>query len=193
MHVKVTVHGAQGARVLQGKAHGKLRLSIAAMRLLSLCFIASILWHLWDWWRDGERVVRLLGTWYGKDLSGMQAWQRHAALGLDLSILALVIVAVAYCWRFLATLQQGAGFTEHGLRFLKCCAWWGLASEALSLAARPLRSYLLTLHLPPPAREWRWSVQSADIQSVILCLSLLMFAMMFSWALEIAEENKGFV
>jgi hypothetical protein len=158
-----------------------------------MVFFGSVLWHLWDWWRDGERVIRLLGNWYGKDLSGMQAWQRHAAMGLDLLALALLVVAVVYCWRFLGTLQQRTGFTANGVRFLKHCAWWGLASEGLSLVARPVRSYLLTLHLPPPAREWRWTVQSADIQSVILCLSLLMFAMMFAWAIEIAEENRGFV
>lgn len=184
---------APGASFHGSGAYAKLRLAIAAMRLLSLGFIASVLWHILEWWLDSERVVRLLGNWYGKDLSGMQAWQRHAAMGLDLLALALVVVAVVYCWRFLGTLQERTGFTERGLQFLMRCAWWGLAGEAVSLLARPLKSYVLTLHLAPAAREWRWSLQSADIQSVILCLSLLMFALMFSWALEIAEENRGFV
>jgi hypothetical protein len=31
------------------------------------------------------------------------------------------------------------------------------------------------------------------VQSAILCVALLMFALMFSWALEIAEENRSFV
>lgn len=174
-------------------AYAKLRIAIAAMRLLSLGFLASVLWHIQDWWLDGERVVRVLGYWWGKDLGAMQAWQRHASMALDLLDLALVAVAVAYCWRFLATLQSRTGFTDTGLRQLMRCAWWGLASEAVSLLARPVKSYLLTLHLPMAEREWRWSLQSGDLQSLILCLSLLMFALMFSWALEIAEENRGFV
>lgn len=174
-------------------AYAKLRIAIAAMRLLSLGFLASVLWHIQDWWLDGERVVRVLGYWWGKDLGAMQAWQRHASMALDLLDLALVAVAVAYCWRFLATLQERSGFTDRGLKQLMRCAWWGLASEAVSLLARPVKSYLLTVHLPMAEREWRWSLQSGDLQSLILCLSLLMFALMFSWALEIAEENRGFV
>lgn len=193
MQASTTHASAHGAAFQSSSAYAKLRLAIAAMRLLSLGFIASVLWHILDWWLDGERVVRLLGNWYGKDLIGMQAWQRHASMGLDLLDLALVVVAVVYCWRFMGTLQERSGFTERGLQYLMRCAWWGLASEAVSLLARPLKSYVLTLHLPLAAREWRWSLQSADLQSLILCLSLLMFALMFSWALEIAEENRGFV
>lgn len=174
-------------------AYAKLRMAIAAMRLLTVGFVVSVFWQIQAWWLDGERVMRLLGSVYGKDLQGMAAWQRHAAMGLDLLALALVVVAVVYCWRFLGTLKTRHGFTEAGLQHLMRCAWWGLGSEALSLLSRPVKSGVLTWHLPLAEREWRFSLQSADIQSIILCLCLLMFGLMFSWALEIAEENQGFV
>lgn len=174
-------------------AYAKLRLAVVAMRVLTVGFVVSVFWQIQAWWLDGERVMRLMGAIYGKDLQAMAAWQRQAAMALDVLALALVVVAVIYCWRFLATLQQRQGFTAVGLQHLMRCAWWGLASEAVSLLSRPLKSALLTWHLPLAEREWRFSLQSADIQSVMLCLALLMFGLMFSWALEIAEENQGFV
>jgi hypothetical protein len=68
-----------------------------------------------------------------------------------------------------------------------------LACEALSVLSRPLQSYLLTLHLEPANRQWRWAFHSADVQSVILCLALVIFALMYAWTLEVAEENRSFV
>jgi len=174
-------------------AFAKLRVAAWAMRLLSAGYLVSVFWHIQDWWLDGERVTRLMGDYYGKNLSGMQAWQRLAAMGVDLAALALPVVAVVYCWRFLGTLQQKTSFTETGVRYLMRCAWWGAACEVLSLVSRPFKSYLLTLHLSPADQQWRWSLQSGDVQSAILCVALLMFALMFSWALEIAEENRSFV
>lgn len=171
-------------------AFAKLRIAAWAMRLLSAGYLVSVFWHIQDWWLDGERVILLTGNFYGKDLSGMQAWQRLAAMGVDL---ALLVVAVVYCWRFLGTLQQKTSFTETGVSYLMRCAWWGSACEVLSLVSRPFKSYLLTLHLSPADQQWRWSLQSGDVQSAILCVALLMFALMFSWALEIAEENRSFV
>jgi hypothetical protein len=174
-------------------AFSKLRIAAWVMRLLSAGYLVSVFWHIQDWWLDGERVARLMRNFLGKDLSAMQSWQRLAAMGVDLAALALLVMAVAYCWRFLGTLQQKTGFTEKGVGYLMRCAWWGLACELLSLISRPFKTYLLTLHLSPADQQWRWSLQSGDVQSAILCVALLMFAMMFSWALEIAEENRSFV
>jgi hypothetical protein len=174
-------------------AYAKLRIAAQAMRVLSAAYLVSVFWHIQDWWLDGERVARLVGNAYGKDLSAMQAWQRLAAMGVDLAALGLLVVAVVYCWCFLGTLQQKTSFTETGVGYLMRCAWWGSACEVFSLVSRPLKSYLLTLHLSPTDQQWRWSLQSGDVQSAILCVALLMFALMFSWALEIAEENRSFV
>ena len=174
-------------------AFAKLRIAAWTMRLLSAGYLVSVFWHMQDWWLDGARVIRLMGNYLGKDLSAMQDWQRMAAMGVDLAALALLVVAVVYCWRFLGTLQQKTSFTDTGVRYLMRCAWWGLACEVLSLVSRPFKTYLLTMHLSPSDQQWRWSLQSGDVQSAILCVALLMFALMFSWALEIAEENRSFV
>jgi hypothetical protein len=178
---------------MHSAAFAKLRIAAWVMRLLSAGYLVSVFWHIQDWWLDGERVARLMGNFLGKDLSAMQSWQRLTAMGVDLAALALLVMAVAYCWRFLGTLQQRTGFTETGVGHLMRCAWWGLACELLSLISRPFKTYLLTLHLSPTDQQWRWSLQSGDVQSAILCVALLMFALMFSWALEIAEENRSFV
>jgi hypothetical protein len=157
----------------------KLRGAVFAMRLLSAAYLVLVAWYIQNWWLDGDKVVRLKGYHFGLDLGAMQAWQRHAAMGLD-------VVA----W---ASLVHKTQFPGIGAQDLLRCAWWGLACEALSVLSRPLQSYLLTLHLEPANRQWRWAFHSADVQSVILCLALVIFALMYAWTLEVAEENRSFV
>lgn len=171
----------------------KLRGAVFAMRLLSATYLVVVAWYIQNWWLDGEKVVRLNGYHYGLDLGAMQAWQRYAAMGLDVVAWAMLAVAVWFGWRFLASLVHKTQFPGVGAHNLLRCAWWGLACESLSVLSRPLQSYLLTLHLEPVDRQWRWAFHSADLQSVILCVALIIFALMYAWTLEVAEENRSFV
>ena len=72
-------------------------------------------------------------------------------------------------------------------------AWLAVACEAAALLFRPVQSWLLTAHLHVDERLFKWRFMPADLQAIILCGALLMFALVYLWALEIAEENKGFV
>jgi hypothetical protein len=49
------------------------------------------------------------------------------------------------------------------------------------------------MHLPVAEQVWKWSYRSTDLLTAMFCLSLLMFAYVFTWTMEVAEENRSFV
>ena len=171
----------------------KLRLTAQVLRFLSAGYAAWSLWRILAWWLDAERVARSMGSYLQRDLSGMASWQPLAALGLDLLTWALLLAAVVYCWMFLGHLRSSPGFTAQGASQLMRCAWLAIACEAAALLFRPMQSWLLTAHLGVADRLYQWQFRPADLQAIILCGALLMFALVYVWALEIAEENKAFV
>lgn len=177
----------------QSAALVKLQIATWALRLLSGMYTAWTLWNIQNWWLDGERVTRDMGRYLERNLAGMDHWQRLACLGIDVVAWLMLLTAVVYGWKFMSNLANQAGPTHLGANALKRCAYWATACELYSIATRPLNTWLLTLHLDAPQRVWRWAMQSHDIQSLMLCLVLLIAALMLSWALEIAEENRSFV
>ena len=181
------------ANAVPGLAYAKLRFTAQCLRLLGAGYAAWVLWQILRWWLDGERVIRLMGSYLRRDLSAMADWQRLAALSLDLLAWALLLAAVVYAWKFLGNLRNSAVFSERGAQQLMRCAWLASACEATTLLLRPLQSLLLTAHLSPAEQVFQWQFRSADLQAIILCGALLMFALVYHWAFEIAEENKGFV
>lgn len=178
---------------VRSPAHAKLRITAQALRVLSVSYAAWVLWKILSWWLAPERVARELGSYWQRDLSGMARWQPLAALGLDLLAWALLLAAVVYCWKFLGQLRSGAGFTAQSARQMMRCAWLAIACEAVVLLFRPVQSWLVTAHLPVDERLFQWQFRSVDLQAILFCGALLVFALVYLWALEIAEENKGFV
>ena len=176
-----------------GAARLKLRRLAQLMRVLSAAYAAWVLWRIVDWWTNAELVKRGMGNYLKLDLSALTASQRMAAMGLDLLVWLLLLVAVVYCWKLLACLLKDQGFTEAAAHSLMHCAWWALACQTLTVLSRPLHTWFLTWHLPAAEQVFRWRFAATDLQGVLLCLALLMFAYLFSWVLEVAEENRGFV
>lgn len=184
---------AAGAASTLGSARAKLRRLAHLLRVLSGAYVVWVLYQIVVWWTDATAVQKNMGSYLKVDLSGMAASQRMAAMGVDLVAWALLLVAVAYCWKLLACLLKDQGFTEAAAQHLMRCAWWGLACEVLTVLTRPLNSWCLTWHLPAAEQVFKWRFLTDDLQAVLLCLALLMFAYLFSWVLEVAEENRGFI
>lgn len=174
-------------------ARDKLRFTAQSLRLLSAGYAAWSLWRILNWWLDTERVARQMGSYLQRDLSGMASWQPLAALLLDLLAWGLLLAAVVYCWKFLGHLRSSPGFTGQGAKQLMRGAWLAIACEAAVLLFRPMQSWLLTAHLNVAERLYQWQFRPTDLQAIILGGALLMFALVYLWAFEIAEENKGFV
>jgi hypothetical protein len=171
----------------------KLQATSWALRLLSGVYAAWALWNIQNWWLNAERVSRHMGTYLERDLSGMERWQRLACLGVDLVAWAMLLAAVVFGWKFMGNLANKVWPSQVGAKALMRCAYWASACELYSIVTRPLNTWLLTSHLDPEQRVWRWAVQTHDVQSLILCLVLVVSALMLSWALAIAEENRSFV
>ncbi|NMM37955.1 MAG: hypothetical protein HHJ09_10630 [Glaciimonas sp.] len=181
------------ANTFHGSACIKLRFTAQCMRLLSAGYAAWVLWQILNWWLDAERLMRLAGGYLNRDLSGMATWQRMAALSLDMVAWTLLLAAVIYCWKFLGNLRNSASFSGQGAHQFMRCAWLAIACETVTLLSRPLQSYFITAHLSAAEQVFQWQFRASDLQGIILCLALLMFALVYAWALEIAEENKGFI
>lgn len=171
----------------------KFRLSAHALRLCTVGYAFWVLWQILLFWTDAKQVVSGFSKYLGKDLGAMADWQRWVGAGLDLFAWTFLLVAVAYAWQFLSSLKNGTVFTTVGARGLIRCAVWGLACQLLTLALRPLISFVMSVHLAADEQVYRWSFHSSDLLGVILCFALLVFALVYGWALEIADENKGFV
>ncbi|NVO07485.1 MAG: hypothetical protein HXX19_16895 [Rhodoferax sp.] len=184
-------HGSESApthpamRKLQRLAH--------LVRWVSVGYAAWVLWNILDWWLDADKVATNYGNFIHRDLSALAASPRYAALALDLLAWTLLLLAVMHCWKFLNDLSQPARWSGTAARHLSLCAWFAIACEGFSELARPLQSYFLTLHLSAAEQVWKWNFRAVDLQAVLFCLSLLMFAYVFGWTMELAEENRSFV
>jgi hypothetical protein len=163
------------------------------MRWLSAAYATWVLWQVLSWWLDAERLVKLMGNYLQRDLSGMAAWQRLCGMSLDLVAWTLLLTAVVYGWRFLGSLREDVSFSEPSAHQFMRCAQYAIACQALSLLLRPVQSFLYTAHLAPTEQLFQWQFRPHDLQSTILCLALLMFALIYAWALEVSEENKRFI
>lgn len=163
------------------------------MRLLSVTFAVWTLWKSVSWWTSGEQVTRGMGRYLDRDLSSMQAWQPLIALGLDLICWCLIVVAVIYCWKFLACITSREKVSSNALRFLRICAWFVLASQVLELFFRPLKTFALTFQLGASEQVFKWAFYSQDFMGLMIGLILLMMSYLFSWTLEVFEENRSFV
>jgi hypothetical protein len=171
----------------------KLQRLAYLMRAVSAGYAAWVLWNMLAWWLDADSVARNFGRFIDRDLSGMAASQRYAALALDLVAWCLLLLAVVHCWKFLRYLSQPACWSSAAARHISLCAWFAISCEGFSEVVRPMQSFLLTAHLPLAAQVWKWNFRTMDMLAVLLCLSLLMFAYVFTWTTELAEENRSFV
>lgn len=177
----------------QPPAIQKLQRLAYLMRLISAGYAAWVLWDILSWWLDADKVTRNFGNFINRDLSATTAAQIFAALGLDLIAWTLLLLAVVHCWKFLHYLSQPARWSDAASRHISLCAWFAIACEGLTVLSPPVQSFLLSAHLAVAEQVWKWNFRTVDLLAVLFCLSLLMFAYVFTWTMEVAEENRSFV
>ncbi len=182
-----------GTDATQHPALRKLQRLAHLMRVVSAGYAAWVLWNILSWWLDAGKVAKYFGDFINRDLSALAATQRYAALALDLIAWSLLLLAVVHCWRFLSDLSQPARWSSAAARHISLCAWFAIACETLTELIRPVQSFLLTAHLAAAEQVWKWNFRTLDLLAVLFCLSLLMYAYVFTWTMEVAEENRSFV
>ena len=171
----------------------KLQRLAHVMRAASAGYAAWVLWNILSWWLDADKVTRNFGNFVERDLSTMANSQRFSALALDLVAWVLLLLAVMHCWKFLHYLGQPARWGDAAARHISACAWFAIACEGFTELSRPVQSFLLTAHLPLTEQIWKWNFRTVDLLVVLFCLSLLMFAYVFTWTMEVVEENRSFI
>ena len=175
--------------VAQAKIYGLVQV----LRFVSFSYVVWILFQILRPWYAPERFISQLSRYWERNLASAHPWQLSAGVLLNLGLWSLLVISVVFYWRAMGRLLKDMAFTSKvGALFMRG-AWFGMACEALSVATRPLLSYVLTLHLPAEQQLFRWDVYPNDLLATILCFVLLIFAYLFAWMVEIADENRGFV
>jgi hypothetical protein len=72
-------------------------------------------------------------------------------------------------------------------------ASWGIITQVMSVALRPLFTLVLTAHLPPTERQAHLALQPNDLLTLLLLLSLLALAHIQRAGAEIAAENAQII
>ena len=170
----------------------KLQRLAHLLRAVSAGYTVWVLWRILTWWLDADKVLRGYSSFLGKDLSGMADWQRLAALTVDSVAWVLLALAVAHCWKFLNFLTQSTRWNDASLHITRS-AWFAIACETITELTRPVQSLLMTIHLASNEQVWKWNFRTVDMLAILFCVALLMFAYVFAWTVEIAEENRSFV
>ena len=176
-----------------GSAKVKLFWLAQVLRVLSSAYAAWMLLRIVQWWTDAERVIFNMGKFVGRDLSDLAASARMLALALDAGAWLFLLAAVVCCWRSLTYLLKEHTFSLPIARLLTWAGWLGALCQSISLLIRPVQTYLMTAHLPAAEQVFKWSMYPQDLLGILLCGVILCFAYLIRWALEIAEENRGFV
>jgi hypothetical protein len=174
-------------------AYRKLRISAWVMKVLLLGYAGLSFWRFVPWWLNEQGVKAYVSQRWGCDVSTLEAWQRFLGLGLNLVVWGFLVAAVVYAWQFFNGFQRTKRLTDIGGTQLMRCAWFAIASISSNSLVKPLNSYIQTLHLEAAARQLEWQLTQLDILASIFCLSLLMFAYVHRWMLDIAQENAQFI
>lgn len=183
----------QQRNISVSKSITKLNWLAQALRLLSALYAIWVLVRIFRWWTNSELVIKNMGQFLGRDLTDLSVHSRMMAMTLDLVAWLLLLAAVVYCWRSLGYLIQEHALSRRMAQHLTQASWLGGLCQILSLAARPVQTYLMTSHLPVVDQVFKWTFYPQDLLSFMLCGVIACFAYLIYWAEDIAEENRGFI
>ena len=177
----------------RGSARAKLFGVAWLLRLLSASYAIWSLVRIVGWWTDADLVIKNLGRFWARDLSALSGSQRMVAMALDLGVWLLLLAAVVCCWKALGLVLKAHAFTHQAVRFLAWGGGLGAASQLAALLMRPVQSWVVTSHLPASEHLLKWAFYPQDLLGLMLCGTILCFACLLTWAVEIADENKAFI
>ncbi len=174
-------------------ARTKLRWTGHGLQLMAVTYSLWVLIQILMWWTDSERVIHNMGAYLQRDLSQLPSSSRMMALGLDLTLWSVLVIAVIFCWRSLGEIMQEHAFTPTAIQRLNWGAWTGIACELLSVLSRPIHTYWLTAHLPVSEQVSKWQFNAHDLLSLLLCGVILLTSYLLTWTQEIQADNRSFI
>ena len=144
-------------------------------------------------WSDGADVARAYGHWLKIDLPEVPVVARAAGFLVHMVVWGLIVGACINLWLLFSGFLAGRVFTVDAALSLRRLALFGMAAEAADMAARPILSMLMTLHLPPGARHVGFFFQPNDLLNLMFLGGLFALAQVFKTAAEIAEDHAAIV
>lgn len=165
------------------------------VRIAAILYAAWILYLMVSFWMSADAIKTNYGPLLGLDLSGISGWQQAAAFGVDLMSWLFAAAACISAWQLFTAYLGGSILTATSARWLRRVALYGLTSQVLSIATRPLVSMILSLHLPTGQHQHtvQQFFQPNDLLTLLLLSGLLALGHIQKTAAKIASEHREFV
>jgi hypothetical protein len=164
-----------------------------SLRFAAVAFAAWVLYVVLALWLDADRLHQALGDLIHANVSALAPWQRWTGLSIDLGLWAAASIA-CYCgWRLCSTYLEGRIFSVEAARWMRRVAFWGIITEVMSIALRPLFTLVLTAHLQPAERQAHLVLQPNDLLTLMLLLGFLALAHIQRTGAEIAAEHAQII
>jgi hypothetical protein len=157
----------------------------------ALCAIGFPVWL----WSDADRVKALSSELVGLPPGAVSVGPDTLWQGLltSLPASAVLVFSLWQLWCLFGEYGRGRALERPALARLRRFAWGLLGLTALRPVTGAALSAVLTLHNPPGQRLLRLSLGSDDYLALLLAAVLLAIAQVMHQAVELAEENRGFV
>jgi hypothetical protein len=165
------------------------------VRFAAAAYAIWVLYALASLYGSVESIEKTYGRMLRKDLTGLAPWQQTAAFATTF-VIWLTTAAACYCaWRLFTNYRNGEIFALDSALWLRRLALFGVVSQSLEFAARPLISVILTLHFPPGEKQRIVNIfiQPSDVAILLLLFGLLALAHIQKTAADIVRENAQFV
>ena len=164
-----------------------------SLRFAIVTFAAWVLYLVLALWLDSDRLHEALNPLIHTNLSALAPWQRWTGLSIDLGLWATAAIACYYGWRLCSTYLEGRIFSVEAARWMQRAASWGIITQIMSIALRPLYTLVLTAHLPQAQQQVHLVLQPNDLLTLLLLLGLLALAHIQRTGAEIAAENAQII
>ena len=144
-------------------------------------------------WSNPTDVTRAYSHWLKADLVEVPAVQRAGGFLVHMIPWGLTVLACWNLWRLFSGFLTGRVFTLDAALTLRRLALAGFAAVVVDMAARPLLSILVSIHMPPGGRHIGFFFQPNDMLNLMFLGGLFALAQVFKVAAEIAEDNAAIV
>jgi hypothetical protein len=159
-----------------------------AIRFAAAAYAVWILGIVLAHWTNADRVARVYGGWLKVDMAGLEAWQRFVGFGVSMVIWMLAAAACYGVWRLFSGFLAGRIFTADASLWLRRIGLFGLAAAVADVAARPVTTMVMTLHLQPDARTYAMPINPNDLVFMLFFCSLIALAHIYKTAADIADD-----
>jgi len=166
---------------------------IAAVRVLCLLGAVTLVGiPLW-FWLSPEWIERLSDQLAGVRETRIDARAQMLGAAATLLPVAIGLATLWHLWRLFGEYAQGAVFGRPALGHLRRFAWALLAAAVATPLYRGLLSMVLTLGNPLGHRMLVLGFSWNDYMAVLLAAVLLAITTIMRGAVQLAEDNDGFV